>query len=215
MAIAFDATTESSVSGSSHTYSHTCTGSDLNLVIGFTVYGGSTDRVTSVTYNGVSATRINSSVEPLGGAVSYLYLLTAPATGANNVVITLNQSELIQSSASSYTGTLQSSQPDQNDTHSVNGASTTTSITTTTDDDWLVGYANNVSGRTYSAGSNTEYRSAVNNYGAFDSNADQSPAGSFSCTLTLSSAGRSSMCLMGLKPAAGGGGQNSSFLKFM
>ncbi len=90
--IAFDAVSnggeDSNVSSSTH--SHTCTGSDLVLLIAISARDSSSaDRtVNSVTYNSVACTRIqvndNSDVRR-----TEIWALSNPSTGANNVVVTM------------------------------------------------------------------------------------------------------------------------------
>jgi hypothetical protein len=115
MAIAFDAAATSSALGaSSLTYSHTCTGSNLILWVSAGVNSAdASDHVTGVTYNGVAMTRAVASINAVANEDPvYLYYLVAPATGAHNVVVSLNASKDVYSVASSYTGAAQTGQPD-------------------------------------------------------------------------------------------------------
>lgn len=90
MAVAFDATANSSGTGvSSLTYSHTCTGSDRVLIVAITwgdtsITGAS---ITSVTYNGVALTQYSTRMGGIG--LNEVWYLIAPATGANNIVVTV------------------------------------------------------------------------------------------------------------------------------
>src|SRR5512143_873822 len=120
MAIAHDNSTTSSFAGpgtsTSLTYSKTNTGSDLVLWVFVEcarISGGSVAGFTlTCTYNSVSMTEIRSGTTT--GAVlqtsstsagSCLFYLLGPATGANNVVVTLSgTADRILSGASSYTG---------------------------------------------------------------------------------------------------------------
>lgn len=104
MAIAFDATTTGNKgsAGSSLTYSHTCTGSNLVLLVG--VESRNND-VTGVTYATVAMTQIGSAqVSADGLTTNTVWQLAAPATGANNVVVSITGTNHIASVASSYTG---------------------------------------------------------------------------------------------------------------
>lgn len=95
MAVAFDAfSTPASFSSyvDSLTWAHTCSGSDRVLIVGIV---GLSDvppphDVVSVTYNGVAMTKIGE--QDNAGVHTELWRLVAPATGANNVVITLDGS---------------------------------------------------------------------------------------------------------------------------
>jgi hypothetical protein len=70
----------------------------------------------------------------------YQFVLTAPATGANNVVITGSSSGVITAVAVSYTGAAQSGQPDNFSQSQSPGTQQTysSSITPTVDGCWVV-----------------------------------------------------------------------------
>lgn len=106
MALVFDAvsnagrTTDGSYA--SRTWSHTCTGSDRVLVVGIVITDGAT--VSSVTYNGVNLTRVNG-ITQAGYMTVEMWKLTAPSTGANNIVATFSTSvSQTQCGAVSFTG---------------------------------------------------------------------------------------------------------------
>jgi len=201
MSIAYDNSTASSFSTTSVTYSHTCSGSDRILLIG--AYCGA-DSVTAASYNGVSATFI-AKLNVNGADHIYLYYLIAPATGANDVVVTITGAPGVYSSATSYTGATQSAQPDASATNvSASTTSLTTNVTTVADNSWLVGY---FYGQTCSAGANTTFRaqSAAGVVGAFDSNAAKTPAGSYGLTITQATNFAGSI-VASISPLAGGGG---------
>lgn len=118
MPIAFDAATgPAGSSGSTKTFSHTCTGTNLLLYVDIWVAGVNSDAVTGVTYAGVSMTRVDalypvSAPGGLGDHSYYTYALVGPATGANNVVVTFIASEYADAGATSYTGVSQTGFPD-------------------------------------------------------------------------------------------------------
>jgi hypothetical protein len=116
MALTLDAQTNynwtgaTTKSGTDCTWSHTCTGSDLILVVLSAIYSG-TGEVTGVTYNGDALTNIfdYGSVHN----VTAWYKL-GPATGAHNIVATLNAATSAWSgrqgfAAFSFTGAHQTS----------------------------------------------------------------------------------------------------------
>ncbi len=81
------------VTGTNH-WHHTCTGSDLTLVVGVSVYASS---VTGVTYNGVAMTQQQANNKDVGGYGhrSYLYTLANPATGGSyEVAVTYASPEI-------------------------------------------------------------------------------------------------------------------------
>lgn len=158
-------------SASTHTISHTCTGSNLALYVGFTTRVA-TDTVTSVTYNGVAMTRVDKQLD-IGNSPdlsAFLYVLAAPASGAHNVVITLSGASVIDYSFTSYTGCA-AVQPTSGVAAGEASPSTDFDPTCTTMNDacWLHMYASNDTGN-YSAGTNTTLRGAANNHQSCDSN---------------------------------------------
>lgn len=113
MAIAFDSATSSNTTGTSLSYSKTCTGSNLILFVSVADNSGTAeDFVTGVTYAGVSMTLACKQVTGVGVDPIYLFYLLNPAVGANNVIVSASTSIPIYSSASSYAGASQTGQPD-------------------------------------------------------------------------------------------------------
>lgn len=111
MAIALDASSGSfGVGVTSLTWAHTCTGSNLLLLVGF-LTNNDTDIITGVTYNGVAMTKIQQLLTSTNSYHSYVWGLLAPATSANNIVISASGSSLIYAGAVSYTGVSQSALP--------------------------------------------------------------------------------------------------------
>jgi len=99
MAIAFDATTDGgNTTATSLTYSHTCTGSNRILFVSVIGAIGS-DNVTGATYAGAAMTLVDKQASARS---TYLFYLIAPATGANNVVVSAGSSSFIWSAAAPY-----------------------------------------------------------------------------------------------------------------
>jgi len=141
MAIAHDAsssTTGSSVS--SLTFSHTCSGSDRILMVATSVFDDTSQAertVASVTYNGVSMTRIDR--QDAGNIAAELWYLIAPATGANNVVVTLGATNPFAiAGASSYTGVAQTSPVEANAKASGWSQTATVNVTTIANNSMVV-----------------------------------------------------------------------------
>lgn len=104
MAIAHDADTDGGLvnPGTSLTWAHPCTGSDLALFVG--LFGDDTsDTITGVTYNTVAMTQIGV-IQVLTDRFVYLYGLLNPASGTHDVVASSSASIVIAGSSSSYTG---------------------------------------------------------------------------------------------------------------
>lgn len=83
MAIAIDASSQGQGAiGTTVTIAHTCTGTNLILVVIVTVQSGANP---TVTYNSVSMTLQRSRIS---NPAIYVFTLAAPATGTNNIVVT-------------------------------------------------------------------------------------------------------------------------------
>ena len=185
MAISFDASSfDSWTTWTTHTLSHTCNGTDRLLVV--TAYVNTiSDVISGITYNGVAMTRINwindSSWEWI-----YMYYLLNPTTGANNIVTTTTVWLTCIMQNASYTGMLQSSQPNISWTSWYLWGTTTrsTSVTTTVDNCWTVWIFRAWSNQTVIAG--TTFRAWVNaTLQIWDSNWPKTPAGTTSVWVTL------------------------------
>lgn len=103
--VTHDATTPfqcGSAGVSTFSFSHTCTGSELLLIVDVGIrQGGSTKSVTSVTYNGVALTKLGIADNATVVRVSRWYLI-APATGSHSVVVNCDAA-FISGAARSYT----------------------------------------------------------------------------------------------------------------
>ncbi len=87
-AIAFDASSSNSTATSQTcTFSHTCTGSNLTLVIGAESLNVPAPVSNSATYNGASATSIINISDGSNNSATTILFKTAPATGANNIIV--------------------------------------------------------------------------------------------------------------------------------
>lgn len=119
------------------TWTHTCSGS--NRILFVAAYAESGNTVTGITYSGVSMT-LAKSVN-LGGLTVYIYVLVAPATGANGVVIHYSgTSGLKFGMAASYTGANQTGQPDaSNSSAHTPSTSESLSLTTIANNAWIFG----------------------------------------------------------------------------
>lgn len=154
--IAFDSATDGGIQlgVTSLTWSHTCSGSDRVLVV-FTEDTTGNDRVTGVTYNGVAMTQVQKAVNT-NNSYLYTYVLFAPATGANNVVVSTSTSTNLCGGSVSYTGSANTL--DANSTETKNSTTNPSwSLTTVSDNSWVV-MATNQTGGPSTAGSNTTLR---------------------------------------------------------
>ncbi|MBX4192199.1 hypothetical protein KW798_01810 [Candidatus Parcubacteria bacterium] len=186
-AVAFDyATGTVDVSGSatSVNWNHTVSGSKRALVV-FVYNDDDTDKVTSVTYNGVSMTRVDAESSS-GKQTVYAYLLMNPAVGTHSVVVSASSgSNQLGGVSLSYTGVKQTGQPDSFATNQagVGGGTFTLSTTVGDADSWVIGAERNDSDVPNTTGGATN-RAGVNTMKA----ADKGPvsAGSQSVAWTAS-----------------------------
>jgi hypothetical protein len=144
MAIAADATSQSALQSFPNltvTWSHTCTGADRCLfVTGFGNAGGGGYNISGMTYNGVAMTEIARVQVPSDRWIG-MYYLAAPATGANNIVMTVVDPpapDAFAGLAASYTGVHQVSPIDSFNTATASATSITPSTTVVGSDCWLV-----------------------------------------------------------------------------
>ena len=214
MAIAFDSAVNAQIQnpGTSLTFSHTCSGSDRILyVMAFT----RSDVTTGVTYGGVAMSQVGTTITE--GTDRYsIWQLIAPATGANNVVITGGAStSLVIGCSQSYNGAKQSSQPDNNTQQGPTTTATLTStLTTVADNCWTALFARASSDGITSAGTGTTQRSTTAGLvQGYDSNGAITPAGSTSLQTTQTSQSTTHF-MVSIAPAVAAA-TNSNFFQFM
>lgn len=203
-AIAFDnkAAATGSVT-SSVTFSHTTSGSNRILFVAVTAANGDT---TGVTYSGVAMTKINNTVVDNGVLYTSLWYLIAPATGANNVIVSTAGTAVVGSSAS-YTGASQTGQPDASTTTgSATTASFASSVTSINDNSWTIATSRTGNGFTLTGGANTVVRNQPElvQFGAgglWDSGINITPAGASTLTVTCTSQFFGGAIMASFKPA--------------
>lgn len=215
MPIAFDTATNggSSVFVASDTWSHTCTGSDRALVVGVT-QAFSPIAVSTVTYAGVAMTLVRTDTQGANMRTD-LYVLANPASGANNVIVTMAASAYFIGTAVSLTGVHQTT---PTDTHNgANGSSsgtTSISLTTVTDQAWIVDcIATDDNSITANAGQTQRMNLAsTGGVGGASSKGPVTPAGATTVGWAVTSGNVYASSAVALRPAAsGGGGSTTSF----
>lgn len=181
-AIAFDNASQGN--STSHPTSLTfslAVGSGTNriLMVAFIVNRAGAPTISSVTYNGVAMTATSNSPNSTFQFL-YVYYLANPASGTNNVVITLNSSIEIHACAASYTGAAQTGIPDAVATQTAgSGTSATLTATTIADNSWMFGIFRNDSAGNGSAGVGTIQRASMTGQASCDdSGAALTPPGS-------------------------------------
>lgn len=200
-----NSTNGGSTTGTSLTFAHTCTGENRALVVAISVPAAdNVNHISGVTYGGQAMTLVGPSYTGPGTGQLTSFILINPPSGANNVVITLLDSQPVYAASASYTGVKQTGQPAQ-DNNTATDPNTTASVSVTTTDNnaWLISCASRKTGSsaTISAGANTTARQ-VNSFIAIgDSNGPQSPAGSFSQTWNISASTGLAIIVASLEPA--------------
>jgi hypothetical protein len=184
----------------SATWSHTCTGSNLDLFVGVTVRGN-IDKVSGVTYNGVSLTQV-WTVSADGNYHSSGWILVNPGTGAHDIVVTFSTTTVQwngpQAACSmSFTGVHQTTPT--NTPGTATGYSTNASVTVATAADEMIVDAVRA-GENVTVGANQTQR-----YGAGTRNGYSTQAGSDGGVMSWSMSSHWwGIGAVSLKPAAGG-----------
>lgn len=141
MAIALDTSVNGLTAlGTSLSWSHTCTGSNLLLWVG--VVGAVSDVLTGVTYGSRNCFFVSKVQVPSGGRWRYLYALIGPAPGTDTITATLSASALVEGFSASYTGCAQGGVPDSSAAPFAaavsSGADFSAGISTVEDDCWAI-----------------------------------------------------------------------------
>lgn len=199
MAIAFDTSAHITPAASnSVTLSHTCTGSNLALVVGVTVNNNS-DSVTGVTYNGVSMTKAVSSARISGARFHYVYILLAPTSGTHNIVASSSASNIESVMSASYTGVNQSTYDTTGGPGSVASNILSLAITTTTDNDWIA-YLCVMNSFPGTPTNMTQREDSTAGFYMFDTNGVVHPAGSYTASITAAGLSDGGLWGVSLKP---------------
>jgi hypothetical protein len=184
VAIAFDAATDGGNNGGSSNslmFSHTVTGSNPILFVGFVGDAPTgSDDITGVSYGGVSCSLIAKRTDLSVNRFIYLYVLAGPSTGANNVVITCTNNHFLLAGSVSYTGAAQFGQPDSSNSNQAGDEQhVTVAVSTVADNCWTVliggGFESN---DLLVAGAGSTRRTAEASFGTwalFDSNGPITP----------------------------------------
>lgn len=203
-AIARDSSQDVQTSGAgvaSFTYSYTVGAGSSYLMTAVYTFGG--DSVTGVTYSGTAMTQLVKSGTPGGSNETYLYGLGSPATGANNVVISVSPNDQIQGWNISYTGSQTTSAADITGSQTLASSaatSITVTFTTTAENDWSFCFVRNDANVLTSSTNYTALNASAQSYG--DSNGSLGAAGSVSMTAGITTTGfNTSMICAAIKEA--------------
>ena len=184
MAIGWDVASYGAATGNV-TLSHTCTGSNLVLVVGISDRDGGNngDFVTGVTYNGVAMTRVETNTPTALYCTNWIYILVGPETGTHDVVVSTNASHSLQVTSASYTGCKQTDQPDAHNNVYSALEDYGLALTTVADNCWVVSFASEYY-QPFTSVTNGTDRTGVNSTVAklADSNGVITPAGAYTIT---------------------------------
>lgn len=126
--IKFDTNSTSSITSSTTVTKSFTVGANSNRALIVNIV--SNVAPTTVTYNGVAMTQVTSVSCSTGSYIMYAYYLNAPATGANNLVVTLGSSGTAEITIASYYNVSQSGQPEVSNSQVGSGNSAAKAITT-------------------------------------------------------------------------------------
>lgn len=185
-AIAFGAETQGSVSGSTTLTFTSPTVSGSNTFGALTVFTQTDLTISSVTWNAVSATSIAGVTNDSANERIEMWYIIAPAAGANNIVMTRSgATNAMNGYASYYSGCKQSGQPDAfSNNHNSSISTWVQSVTTIANNCWTICNSRNGVG-SFSASTNTTFRSTAASVVLADNNAAITPAQSYSMTMTF------------------------------
>lgn len=134
-------------------------GSNRYVFCGASNFGTNNDRVTGITYATVAMAKPLSAVNAGIGTWDYTFTLVAPATGANNFVISVSPSDRIVRVYSSYSGVDQTTPNNNTSQTTGNSSDATVTVTPTVDNCWGTGTGIQANG-TASAGVNFTERAS-------------------------------------------------------
>lgn len=221
MAIAFDVSSIGTLANPATGITVAITPSaGANMAVFASVGAPTTDKLTSIRYDGTDMTEVQSftNVDGRGIYLYYIPIATGPGTAKNVVVV--GASDAWQMALASYTGVAQTSTLDTSNTGVTIGSSVSSidiSITTTTDDCWAI--AAGRAGLGFTNGTNTTMRRTANGVGLVDTDASLGTAGAetINVAVTAPTAAGLGAIVAAIKPAGGGGptANNSARRLFM
>lgn len=170
MALAIDATssginTTNQTAGGTTTVSHTCTGSNLVLIVSISTWnnGGTGMGCSGVTYNGTAMTMLGNSAVS-GQFYTEQWRLVAPSAGTHNIIATVSgKTDKLGLAGISFTGADQTTGVDVSTGTTGTVATVTASLTTTSASEYLVDVVNHLSANTPTSHSGTTIMSDATN----------------------------------------------------
>jgi len=189
--VAYDAGSQiaqTSGSPATLTWSHTVTGSNTLLLVMVKLDACSGCSNPTATYNGVAMTLKQAYQGTTGTGKIYVFSLPGAATGAHNIVVTQGavKATFAKGEGISYTGVDQTNPIGANiGTANANTGTLTTTATSDANNQWSVLSAGGEGTITAGAGSTLRLTGSDITYNIYDSNANLTPIGSKSMSVTV------------------------------
>jgi hypothetical protein len=203
MAIAFNAFSHSSSTGTSASSTHDSGAeADRFLIIGVMWQSNESIAGSAVTYDGVASTKIGEQSQTGGARRIALYYIEDPSSGSNTATATRGSST---GSMFIFVTSLSGADVfDVGGTEDVTEDPHTPALTTTADNDWMFGITRNGAGQTITAGTGTIRRSSTGGGDlAFgDSNGSVGSAGAHNLTWDVASSSAFISVTGSVKPVA-------------
>jgi len=210
MALIFEGGTGNANSGynNSQTFSHSV-GSNTNRVLFVAVVCKNASDISTITYSGISLTKIVDQPVIGDGTVGLsIWKLVAPASGANDVVLSFANYIPSYAFAFDYSGADQTTPNEANESQTDYGSTPSLSITTLTNDAVVIGVTGTRNTRTFTSGTNYTERIDANETTENRSLHVQTKpfvtAGATTHDVTISAADNFSQIAVALRPAGGG-----------
>lgn len=208
--IAFDAASSNSGNTNSLSWLHTVSGAKRILIVGVSIRDTNMT-VGGITYGGAPLTFIDAQNNGTNCRVE-LWMRVAPATGANNVIVTLSGSTRVVGGAVSFTNVDQASPIDAGPTFAVgNSTAPSVAVTIVTDNAWVMDNLAFNDNATDTVGPGQTERWNRDNgggagriNGAGSTEGPKTPAGAVTMSWTLSAAQQWAIGAVALKPASAG-----------
>lgn len=205
--IAVDRSSSGKGTGVSLTWKHNVSGVNRILIVGVSIRNSVNQTVTGVTYNGTPLIFIGAQNNGTNVRVE-LWQLVAPATGNNDIVVTLSASANVVGGAVSLTEVDQTN-PIDAATFAPPGNSNAPSVivTTVTDNSWVIDtMASPDETTTVGAGQTEQWNNKVAGdvRGAGSTEGPKTPVGAVTMSWTLSAAQQWAIGAVALKPASAG-----------
>ncbi len=193
------------------TWSHTCTGSNLVLIVSIAIWnnGGTAQGMSAVVYGIQSMTFVPNSGASNGNWYTEQWYLIAPATGANNIVATqIGATDAIKTSSISITGADQTTPIDTNGTNTGTAGTVSQSITLAATNEFMIDIVSHASANNASSNSDTAIlNDATGSVHGGSQYAQKSGSGSQSMNWVYPDPGDAwAYSTLGILSAGGGGG---------